>query len=395
MSKTNLSPEVSSNTSSEISKQSLANKVFESLVKDKIVGEEILSKVKWSLGVQKRGRGDVIPWDPEAATQRISGNLRGFVAEEVSKLVAFSGAKTVFKSTDDITLENLKIASPQEFSHSHTNKKGDVLGYLLRKSLKEKPLRVFDSSIRMKNNPVVHRFKEERARNKSPNVPSQEYGRQLREYIRTVEGDTNDQIVQGYTYGPVREKDGSTTPAGEWYKNTVIPDSLIIDGDTPVGIVEVKAYQTDELGALLSLIRAGGKQAIRYKGTAADFGKTYTGAEKEHFNLGVDLNGEIDFVDIVRGLSGNGEERDVHNLVVLRFPSDIPDNLLVQYGEMISSYGYQNIVIQKLPFSNLELDTIAKEIVKSQWGNLSFQLLEGDNYSNRELSVLEKYYKGE
>ncbi len=96
------------------------------------------------------------------------------------------------------------------------------------------------------------------------------------------------------------------------------------------------------------------------------------------------------FVDILRGLAGLGPERDSHNLVILRFPNDIPDNLLKQYGEMIVAYGFRNVVIQKLLFSGEELDVIARELVKTQWSGLISHSSKG-NFSNRELGVLKDY----
>ena len=102
------------------------------------------------------------------------------------------------------------------------------------------------------------------------------------------------------------------------------------------------------------------------------------------------VDGEVAFVDILRGLAGLGPERDSHNLVVLRFPGDIPDNLLIQYGEMIVSYGFRNVVIQKLPFSGEKLDIIARELVKAQWSSLISHSSKG-NFSNRELGVLKEY----
>ena len=83
------------------------------------------------------------------------------------------------------------------------------------------------------------------------------------------------------------------------------------------------------------------------------------------------------------------------NLVLLRFPNDIPDNLLTQYGEMVVSYGFTNVVIQKLPFSREELEIIAKEVIKSRWSILNFQLLKGNNFANRDLNVLHEYANSE
>jgi len=378
MSITTAASEGNISTPEEFSKQELVQQLYKDLIHDKNTGAEILGKVKWSLDKVKERSGN--GWNSEAVADNIAGNLRAIVAEKVAERTPLSKAQIVFKS-GDINLEGLTVESPQKVSGANTNLKGDVLGYLLRKSLKEKPMEVFDPNTRVKNNPVIEHFKEQRVKNKAPNVSREEYGRLLRDYMDKTRENTIEQIIQGYTY----------TPDGEWYKTTVIPDGIIMKGDVAEGPFEVKAYKADELAKLLSIIRSSGKQAIFFKGTAADIGKTYPGADKIPYMLGVDLNSETDFVDIVRSLSEKGEDRDASNLVVLQFPNDIPDNLLIQYGEMVVSYGYKNVVIQKLPLSVQELDVIAKELVNSQWGNLKFQLLKQRNYSDRELKILQNY----
>ncbi len=373
---------------SESQRHGLAEQVYRGLIGDKEKCEEILARVKWSMGVNKRNGKDV-PWNPDATRGKLSGNLRGLVAEAVSEKLSLLDIQTVFSSKDP-HLEGLSVVSPQEFAGSGGNKKGDVLAHMLEESLREKPLQMFDPTVRMPNNPIIAGFKKERLESKAPQVTPQEYGRLLRDYMARIEEETNDQIVKGYTYAPVREKGGSVTPAGELYVRTVIPDALILDQGTPVGLVEVKAYQADELAKLLTLIRTTGKEGIRYTGHAGQFGKTYPGAENDPYSLGADLDGEVAFVDILRGLAGLGTERDSHNLVVLRFPADIPDNLLIQYGVMIVSYGFRNVIIQKLPFSGEELDVIARELVKAQWPDLNSHSSKG-NFSNRELEVLKQY----
>lgn len=374
--------------SPESFKHKLAEQVYRELIGDSVKCAELLARVKWSMGVQKRGGRDV-PWSSDAAEGKLSGNLRGLVAEAVSEGMPLLEAQTVFNSKG-VTLEKFSVVSPQEFAGSPSNKKGDVLSHLLKQSLKNKPLQAFDPTVRMKNNPIIATFKAERETAKAPEVSREEYNRQIRAYLEEARKHMEEEIVQGYAYAPVREKGGSITPAGEWYGSTVIPDALIIDQDVPVGIVEVKAYQADELAKLLALIRTTGKESIRYTGTADQFGKTYSGAEKDPYSLGADLNGEVAFVDILRGLAGLGRGKTLDNLVVLRFPNDIPDNLLSQYGEVAVSCGFSNVVIQKLPFSGEELDIIAKELVKAQWSDLSSHSTKA-NFSDRELRVLKTY----
>ncbi len=388
--------EVVSDTSLEISKKDLADRIYKDLTSDKGACEEILSRVKWSLDFQKR-IGNEIPWSPEAIKERISGNLIGFIAETVSEKIPLSDAQTVFNPRK-IPLESLKVVSPQKFTGLPSNKKSDILADGIRRSLNEKPLRIFDPNVRLKNNPAIEMFKEGRRKSGAPQVSPQEYGRQLREYMALMEEEMEKELIKGYAYGEVREKDGSVTPAGEFFGGTVIPDGIVTkegEEEEPVGIFEVKAYTAEELDRAMALIRKSGKEATYFKGTAADFSKKYPGADKEQYGIGVDIDKEVAFVDILRGLTGEGTGTGVENLVLLRFPNDIPDNLLIQYGEMIVSYGFTNVVIQKLPFSREELNIIAKEVIKSRWSILSLQLLKGKNFSSRDLDVLHKYANSE
>jgi hypothetical protein len=375
----------------ETPKQDLAQEVYKEITSDKELCGEILSKVKWSLSIQKNGEKSG-PWNPELAKERISGNLRGMVAEAVSEKIPLSDAETIY-SSKNTDLGSYKTVSSQEFSNAPTNRKGDVLSHLLKKSLEEKPLQVFDPNIRDSNNPIVQQFKKERKLNNEPKVSPEEYIKLLKTYMKTQKENYNEDIIRGYTWAMIKGKNGKVDiPAGEWFGSTVIPDRLVVDGNGKLaGILEDKAYPADELAKLFSIIKEKGKQAVFYHGTAADFGKTFRGADDEPYTIGADLDKETTFADIIGALKEGASEKGADNLVVLRFPADMPDNLLNQYGEMISSYGYQNVVIQKLPFSVGELEVIAKEVVKSHWNNLLLQLGKDRNFSDRELNVLREY----
>lgn len=390
MSNSTATLEVVSDITSEISKQDLADQVHKGLIADKVACEEMLARVKWSLDLQNRS-GNKITWGPEAIKGRISGNLIGFIAEAVSEKIPLSNAQTVF-NPQTIPLEALKVVSPQEFADSTSNAKGDILAYMLRRSFEEKPFKFLDPKVRVKNNPLIDMFKKERRESGASQVSSQEYGIELGKYLVRMKDAMEEEVIEGYAHEKAREKDGSVTPAGEFIKATVIPDGIVTDKEGyPVGVFEVKAYDAEELGDAMFLIRKRGREATYFKGTAANFGKMYPGADKEQYSIGVDIDKEVAFVDILRGLTGKGTDMGAGNLVLLRFPNDIPDNLLIQYGEMIVSYGFTNVVIQKLPFSREELDIIAREVIKSKWGTLSFQSLRGSNFSERDLEVLRKY----
>jgi len=247
-------------------------------------------------------------------------------------------------------------------------------------------------------------FKE--SRKGKPYLSKEDYNRELRAFIKNIDDNsdvTNPKMEKSLRedYESVRKglPDGYTTLTSEMYDDTALPDGFIVkegSSEKPkelVGIMEVKSYTPDELYGLMNKVKETGKLGIRFEGVASDFGKTYPGADKDKFNLGVDLNKEIEFADFVRGVFDGKPNRYEGNVVVLRFPSDIPDNLLCQYGQMIVDYGYPNVLIQKLPLSNEEINTISKEIVNANYSDICFQLLKKFNFSNKEIAVLDQYRK--
>ncbi|OGC45595.1 hypothetical protein A2V49_03830 [candidate division WWE3 bacterium RBG_19FT_COMBO_34_6] len=349
--------------------------------------------MKWSISFQKN-RDESIPWNEKRSLEHLSGNLRGIVAEEISLELSPNAIETVF-SSKDFSLKKLAIKLPQNFTDALTNRKGDVLGAALAHSLKEKPLEIFNKD---KIDPRIKtQFDMELLKTGSPRLPAPEYYKKLNDYIEDLERGVAEDFMKN-TWGKVKEKDSTITPAGEFYDQTTIPDAIIgNENNEMIGFIEVKAYTSDELAALLKLIRQRiedhGSNSPHYEGTASNFGKNYPGAEKEKFTMGVDLDKEIKFLDTLRGLVNGEPDKDSDNLIILRFPNDIPDNLLMQYGELIVSYGYPNLVIQKLPYMVEELNVISKTLLGTQMQKLNYQLMKKMNFSDRELSVLEKYSK--
>ncbi len=374
--------------SSDEAKQEFAQKIYTEVLKDEGACEETLSRLKWSLSFS-RVKG--IPWNEEASTQRMVGGLRGFFAEYVGDRLPVSMAETVYSSRE-IPLADLNIISPRDYVESPTNRKGDVLGTALNTSFEEHPMHLFGADP-LHNKILIEKFEEERRKNHAPKVSYEERQRLLQEYLARTEETITREFKEGMVYGEVKEGKGKF-PAGEIFASTVIPDGILVNAEgAGVGVVEVKAYTADELSRLLELTRNSPTGAVQYTGKASDFGRTYAGASMESFTLGADVAKEVAFIDTVRDLIGGSETGgdNENNLIVLRFPADIPNNLLVQYGERIVNYGFPNVVIQKLPLSGPELDIIAKEIVKSRWGAIGMQLLKKQNFADREIKVLAKY----
>jgi hypothetical protein len=311
--------------SKETTKEELTQEVYEKIISEN--GMKFLSDAKRS--ADKNGEKDD-SWDAETFRERFSGIMRGMTAEVVSEKTPLADAETVY-SSKDANLGAYKTITPQEYSGAPTNRKGDILSYLVDKSLREKPL---------PNSPFVEMFKKERLLANTPKVSQEEYYKQLRKYLKEEKDAVNEEIMKGYTWGPVKgqsvkgKDDKPGYPAGEFYGSTVIPDKLIVNGNGElIGFVEDKAYIADELAKLFTLVEEGKKQTLFYKGTAAECGKTYQHAKEESYTLGADLNKESTFVDILSGFVEHTSEKAVDNIVVLRFPADMPDNLLNRYGE--------------------------------------------------------------
>ena len=162
-----------------------------------------------------------------------------------------------------------------------------------------------------------------------------------------------------------------------------------------LGSVEVKAYDADELATLIGKIRNNeGSQdsgtRFKVKGTASEFGKKFPGADQVVFNMGFDINKEVGFVDFIRGVSKGDPDLYEQNIVALRFPNDIPDNLLNQLVQLIVDYGYPNVVIQKLPLSTQEIDVISKKLIEDTFSDIWLQILP-INFSEKEIDLLKKF----
>ncbi len=365
--------------------------------------EEILSTIKWSLVQQDKLPN--VPKSDERVISFIEGNLKGMVAEKLSVLLGFDNVETVFKSDGfpgmGFSLEALETLSPGDYVGS-SNRKADIISTALKNSLEDKPLGYRKGK---DDSEIVSDFKE--SRRGKPYLPKEQYGELLRFYIKTTRkklsdalSKINEDLLEDYKSPPRNAPLGYDTFVGEMFRNTVIPDAFIIkkgEKTDLVGLVEVKAYTPDELATLIDKIKKNeGSQesGTRFKvtGTAYEFGKIFPGAEKVKFNMGFDINKEVGFVDFIRGVSKGESNRYEQNIVVLRFPKDIPNNLLSQFGQLIVDYGYPNVVIQKLPFSNQDLIDISRRIVNDTFSDVWLQRLKM-NFSDKEIALLDTYRK--
>lgn len=366
-------------------RQEVAQQVYASLVEGSTLCTDLLGKVKWSCDLSGGSQNS------ERLRDKLSGTIRGFLAEIVSDQINLGSAETVF-SAGNVDIDSLRIVTPQEFVGSESGKKGSVLKAALDKSFEDSPLQLVSNALFSRNDPLYQRFIADRKALKAPRVTYEELQRLFQWYVSNMRTTLPEELTQGYVYGPSRDARGNSVPAGEFFASTVLPDGIVTDTSGNVaGIVEVKAYTADELAKFLQLTAHPTDIKVAYRGTAADFGKTYPGAESDTYVLGADLLHETAFVNIVRDLEGHQRINDEDNLIVLRFPNDVPDNLLYQYGERVVNYGYPNVLIQKLPLSGNELDIIGKEVIKSQWSRLMSPQRSDRSFSKKALEVLAAY----
>ena len=305
-------------------------------------------KLKWMIGFNKT-EGEA--WTPEKAEGRIKGYLRALIAERVSSLIEIGQAETVYQSPNmsgDL-LSDLSIASLNQITGQYT--KEGALKFAVSRSLEKSPV-------------------------KYPNLLSglEERWATLADLVQR----TNKEIVEGYA-----SKDLGDRPSGGiFYEEGVVPDAFAIDLDSNIlGLVEVKAYLPREVEIMVTNIRNSERRVPR----------THVSTEIGEMDLGVDLDREVKFVDIIRT---NGFSQSValneKAVIILRFPKDSSDEYLKEYGKIIVDYGFVNVLIQKLPFSSEEITQLSRRCVKSrmpelEWGGNRM------NFSERELQVLRKF----
>lgn len=136
--------------------------------------------------------------------------------------------------------------------------------------------------------------------------------------------------------------------------NTERPDALILartreevtgklmpDPESVLGPVESKAYYPWEVKEMLELMTRSGWGVL--------------GGESGGQHLAVDIGGQLDYIT---ELSQNGFPNRDEAIVVVRFPADAPLEVLQQLGQLALEHRIKNLVIQTLPYTRAELDTL-------------------------------------
>jgi hypothetical protein len=179
------------------------------------------------------------------------------------------------------------------------------------------------------------------------------------------------------------------------YEETTLPDQFITKDGNIVGSVEVKAYtprefkewidqlETDletESGrdsltdSILNIGKLGRNGLQTYITPENGMPETTTTVGGMRLGFNVDAirklirvaNKEPDMIDRVdpKTAEVTQEENNKEYPVILRVPSDIPDEDIHRLGNIIEKLEYRNIVVQKLPFSVTELHQLGHGYVE-------------------------------
>jgi hypothetical protein len=317
--------------------------------------EDVIQKIKWQMAFTKRVKDEArTPLNPGELNSFIDGLLRAELSERLSATLQMDECETAYASPGSST-EGLKVASFREIT-GHRSKE-QVLTFAVEKSLKEAPPAALQRYFK-------RTYSDEEMRGDF--------------YLATLQD-----IVDGYT------AQGSNGGAGIFFGETVIPDAALVSaGGEAAGFVEVKAYFPDELEALVDYLRSRQKagRMVSPKGLIGirRDGKTRT------FSLGVDLDGEILFVDTFRQAGYGLEPLGAAMPAVLRFPKDNSDEQLKRFGEILTTLHYPNVVIQKLPITSGELSRLGRKFVAANLAKFKTKDTKFI-YSDREIRVLEVY----
>lgn len=204
------------------------------------------------------------------------------------------------------------------------------------------------------------------------------------------------------------------------HSQTVIPDGLLYyrlktsDVAELAGFVEVKTYSPASLKSFLEKLSVG-----------SDVDK------EDKLNLRLGLARSIKFLSLLMKFKHGGllpklsddEKLDLPNdgrlpksvystpeevesripvfdktntVIVMRFPSDVESSDLKILGEYLVSLGYRKISIQKLHFTSVEIDEIARRVIARDLLHLRQKnLVNGRQFSDKEVEVLERIMRGE
>lgn len=285
-------------------------------------GMRLLTALNWNLRNLNIG-------EETDKRKKIGYILRSLIAEEISKHVPTVTSNVVYETHDITFLKgNIQITSKNDFVESLINESVKLTGY---EHYASNPFSLFGSTNKRK-------ILESLFPNKTANEIS------------------------------------------ELYKTTTSPDQYIVYvGENSVketiGFVEVKAYKPEEVIALVAEIRKTQRSTGELSTRAV-----ITTSDGSSFNAGVNLDGEVRMVDLVRK-SKELPELGKQQRICIRFPAFTPslpnlspdryqkeftgyENAVKEYGAILQESGYTNFTIEFLPFNILQMESLVSNVIK-------------------------------
>jgi hypothetical protein len=172
----------------------------------------------------------------------------------------------------------------------------------------------------------------------------------------------------------------------ELQANIVIPDNILIGPkDEIVGFVEDKCYTPDEIQDLADKLEKGPKDLTHTLDKEIAFLKLVSEIRQEKLGIGTKPI-------TVRGkdqLPQQPEIRKENTVIVIRFPSDAPQESLRKIGIVLATNGYQ-VEIQTLPFSSDETNEIGKTLLRNNSAMIHYGV-GNPSFSKEEITMVESY----
>ncbi len=321
---------------------------------------DIVSKLHWSLNLNRQlAREGRYVLHSGTLLHSIDGTLRGDLAERLSSILGMEDCETVYSSLGDRHTQLAPVTFEEYFG---TRSKVDVLYRVVKNSFY--------------NNPAHNLIELISSQIQYPNQLNKEYKKHVWE------------IVEGYcTSGS-----GGDATKGLFFSELRKPDGLLVGLTGSVdGLVEIKAYIPEEVSAMID------NHSIEYHGEFKEITADYTydtGKRTVTYELNMYLSKEIAFIDTIRqlgyGLSRLGQDMNI----LLRFPKDSNYEDLYEYGELLRSLGYKNLIIQRLPLTTVELRKKAKDILRKHWDKIKGNKINKCMFKRYEIENLEIYLFG-
>ena len=164
------------------------------------------------------------------------------------------------------------------------------------------------------------------------------------------------------------------------YETSTIPDALV----DMEGFVEVKALKPDEIVELERVLEGG----VSFGGVLD--GVVYNPETKGVMFVGANLEGNTYFVDTIRSHLEGYQPLHEDQLVILRFPADAPDEVLIRLAERVVQAGYKRLVVQKLVHTSKELNDMARQYIRDNLDKIRTGDYKGMKLSEDELRIFEE-----